>query len=128
RDQLLVDRLRDEEPRPGAADMALVEVDPVDDPLDRLVERRVVEDDVRSLPAELERELLARTGELALDRLADLGRAGEGNLVDPRVLADLRAGAAGARDDVHDPGRELGLAQHVAAEERAERRRLGRLG
>ena len=74
-DQRLVDRLLDEQARAGAADVALVEVDPVDDPLDGLVERRVVEDDVRGLAAELERQLLAGAGELALDRLADLGRA-----------------------------------------------------
>ena len=54
--QLVVDRLLHEQPRAGTADVPLVEVDPVDDPLDRLVERAVVEDDVRRLAAELERE------------------------------------------------------------------------
>src|SRR6476646_4545607 len=49
RDERLVDRLLDEEAGAGAADVALVEVDAVDDPLDRLVERGVVEDDVRGL-------------------------------------------------------------------------------
>ena len=90
RDELLVDRLLHEQPRAGAADVALVEVDPVDDPLDRLVERAVVEDDVGGLAAELEREALARAGERALDRLADLGRAGEGDLVDPGMRDDAR--------------------------------------
>jgi hypothetical protein len=107
--------------------MALVEVDAVDDPLDGLVERRVVEDDVRGLAAELERELLAGAGELALDRLPDLGRAGERDLVDVRVLDERSAGAAVARDDVHDTGGQLRLAQDVAEEERGQRRRLGRL-
>src|SRR5712692_9472239 len=87
-DRLLVDRLLDEQSRAGAADVALVEVDAVDDALDRLVERAVVEDDVRRLAAELEREPLARTGEAALNRLPDLGRAGEGDLVDIGVLHD----------------------------------------
>src|SRR5262249_17945603 len=68
-DDGLVDRLLHEQPRAGAADVALVEVDAVHDPLDRLVERRVVEDDVRRLAAELERQLLPGPGELALDRL-----------------------------------------------------------
>src|SRR3954471_13670676 len=54
RDERLIDRLLDEEPGTGAADMSLVEVNPVDDPLDGLVERRVVEDDVRRLAAQLE--------------------------------------------------------------------------
>ena len=57
-DQRLVDRLLHEQPRARAADVALVEVDAVDDPLDRLVERGVVEDDVRRLAAELERQPL----------------------------------------------------------------------
>ena len=64
--------------------MALVEVDPVDDPLDRLVERAVVEDDVRGLAAELERQLHAGARELAPDRLPDLGRARERDLVEAR--------------------------------------------
>ena len=106
----LGDRLLHEEPRAGAADVALVEVDAVDDPLDRLVERAVVEDDVRRLAAELERQLLAGAGEPPLDRLADLGRAGERDLVD--VGVDERgARAAVAGDDVDDARRQLGLAQ-----------------
>ena len=77
--------------------MPLVEVDPVDDPLDRLVERRVVEDDVRGLAAELEREALAGAGEPPLDLLPHLGRAGEGDLVDVLALDERGAGAAVAR-------------------------------
>jgi hypothetical protein len=65
-------------------------------------------------------------GELALDRLADLGRAGEGDLVD-LALDERGARAPVAGDDVHDAGRQLGLAQDVAEEQRRERRRLGRL-
>ena len=47
--------LLDEQPRARAAHFALVEIDPVDDALDRLVERRVVEHDVRGLATELQR-------------------------------------------------------------------------
>ena len=127
RDERLVDRLLHEQPRAGAADVALVEVDPVDDPLDRLVERAVVEDDVRGLAAELERQLDAGARELALDRLADLGRAGERDLVDVGVLDEMRAGRAVAGDDVDDARRQLGLAADVGEDERRQRRRLGRL-
>ena len=127
RDGRLVDRLLHEQARAGAADVALVEVDPVDDPLDRLVEGGVVEDDVRRLAAELERQLRAGAGELALDRLADLGRAGEGDLVDVVVLDERGAGAAVAGDDVDDARRQLRLAADVGEEERGQRRRLGRL-
>ena len=105
RDDVLEDRLLHEQPRAGAAHVALVEVDPVDDPLDRLVERGVVEDDVRRLAAQLERQPLARAGDRALDLLADLGRAGERDLVDVRVLDERGARAAVAGDDVDDARR-----------------------
>ena len=114
----LGDRLLDEEPRAGAADVALVEVDAVDDPLDRLVERGVVEDDVRRLAAELERQLLAACRRAA--RWISLPTS-----VEPvkAILstADSTSAApvcAVAGDDVDDAGRELGLPEDVA-EERA---------
>ena len=107
--------------------MTLVEVDPVDDPLDGLVERAVVEDDVGGLAAELERQLHAGAGELAPDRLADLGRAGERDLVEVGVLDEMGAGRAVAGDDVDDPRRQLGLAADVGEDERGQRRRLGGL-
>ena len=49
-----------EQPRAGAADLSLVEPDRVDDAFDDGVEIGVVEHDERRLPAQLERELLAR--------------------------------------------------------------------
>src|SRR6476646_4582867 len=67
-DRGLVDRLLHEQARAGAAHVALVEVDAVDDPFDRLIERGVVEEDVRGLAPELERQLLASAGDAALDR------------------------------------------------------------
>src|SRR5262249_60760303 len=99
------------QPRAGAPHVSLVEVDAVDDPLPRLVERGVVEDDVRGLAAEFERQLLAGARELALDRLADLGRAGERDLVDALGLDDLRARTAVAGDDVDHARWQLRLAQ-----------------
>src|SRR5262249_24086524 len=62
--------------------------------------------------------------EAALNLLADLGRAGEGDLVDVRVLDDRGAGATVAGDDVDNAGRQVGLAEDVAEEERSERGRL----
>src|SRR6266508_1786953 len=104
--------------------MTLIEIDAVDDPFDSLIERRVVEDDVRGLPAELERETFAGAGERALDRLPHLGRAGERDLVDAGVRHDLRPGPSVAGDDVHDTRRQLGLSQYVAEQECRERSRL----
>ena len=85
-DDLIGDRLLHEQARARAADVSLVEEDAVDDALDRLVERRVVEDDVGGLAAELEAQALGRAGDAALDQLADLGRARERDLVDALVL------------------------------------------
>jgi hypothetical protein len=87
-DDLLGDGLLDEQSASGATDLALVEEDPVDDALDGLVERGVVEDDVRRLAAELEGGLLAGARDRAGDHLADRGRAGEGDLVDAGVVDD----------------------------------------
>ena len=91
-EQLLGDRLLDQQPRAGAADVALVEEDAVDDALDRLVDRGVVEDDVGRLAAELQGDPLAGAGHRPGDRPADLGRAGERHLVDVRVLDQRAAG------------------------------------
>ena len=96
-DERLGDRLLDEQPRPGAADLALVEVDAVDDALDGLVERRVVEHDVGGLAAELEGQRLVGAGDALGDLLADLGRAGERDLVDVRVGDERHPDLAGAR-------------------------------
>jgi hypothetical protein len=61
--------------------VALVEEDAVDDAFHRLVDGGVGEHDVGRLAAQFQRELLAGAGDGALDELADLGAAGEGDLV-----------------------------------------------
>ena len=92
-DEALLDRLLHEEARAGAADLALVEPDGVDEALDGAVEIGVLEDDVGRLAAELEAEALAGAGGGLADDLADLGRAGEGDLVDIGMIDDRGAGA-----------------------------------
>ena len=122
------DRLLHEQARAGAADVTLVEVDAVDDALDRLVERRVVEDDVGGLAAELERQLLVGAGDGALDRLADVGRAGERDLVDVGVRRRARAPVSPAPVTMlTTPGGSSACRQISAKQQRGQRRRLGRL-
>jgi hypothetical protein len=99
--------------------VALVEVDAVDDALDGLVDGGVLEHDVGRLAAELEGEARARPGQRPLDQLADLGGAGERDLVDAGVGDERRTGRARPGDDVDDAGREVGLL-------RAPRRAAGR--
>ena len=79
---LLRHRLLHDQARAGAADLALIEPDRVDDAFDRAVEIGVVEDDEGRLAAELERQLLAGARRRLANDAADLGRAGEGDLVD----------------------------------------------
>ena len=108
-DEALLDRLLHEEARAGAADLALVEPDGVDEALDGAVEIGVLEDDVGRLAAELERQALAGAGGGLADDLADFGRAGEGDLVDIGVIDDRGAGVALAGDDVDDALGQAGL-------------------
>src|SRR6185295_19517155 len=78
-DERVVHLLLDEEPRAGAAHLSLIEEHPADRALRGRLHIGVAEDDVRRLAAELERHPLQRRGRLALDLLADLGRAREGD-------------------------------------------------
>ena len=111
----------------GAADVALVEEDAVDDALDGLVQRRVVEDDVRGLAAQLQRQAAAGAGQRAGDRAADLGGAGERDLVQAGVGDQRRAGLAGAREDVDDARRQVGLLEDLGQQQRRQRGGLGGL-
>ena len=69
----------------------------------------------------------AGAGERAPDRLAHLGRAGERDLVEPRVGRERRAGGARAGDHVDHARREAGLVDQLGQQQRRERRGLGRL-
>ena len=62
------------------------------------------------------------------DELADLGRSGEGDLVDIRMLGQRRARClAEAGDDVDHAGGDAGLEDQLAEAQRRERRLLGGL-
>jgi hypothetical protein len=52
--------------------VALVEEDAVDDALDRLIQWRIVENDVGGLATELQAQALGRIRDAALDQLSDL--------------------------------------------------------
>src|SRR3989304_3078362 len=81
RDELVVDRPLDENPRARRANLALREVDAEDRADDGPVEIGVGEDDRRRLAAELERDALDRPGARAHDRAARHPRGAEGGLV-----------------------------------------------
>ncbi len=75
-----------EQPASGVAGLAGVEVDPHEGARDGRLEVGIGEDDVGRLAAELEGDPLERAPGLLTDLPAHLGRAGEGDLVDARVV------------------------------------------
>src|SRR3954452_23953213 len=84
-DELLANGTMDDEPRARVTRLPAVVEDPPADTLGRLLDvRDVGEHDLRALPAELERDRLhVRVADPAQERLADLGRPGERDLVHP---------------------------------------------
>ena len=107
--------------------MALVEEDAVDDALDGLVDRRVLEDDVGGLAAQFEGHLLARRCAGPGDLLADLGGAGERHLVDARMGDQRAASVPRTGEDVDHAGRKVGLLADLGEGQRGQRRGLGGL-
>ena len=79
---LVVDRPGHQQPAAGGADLALVEEDRVGGAVGGQLQVGVVEQDVGRLAAQLQQDLLDRAGGQGGDPPADLGRAGEGDLVD----------------------------------------------
>ena len=126
-DEGIGDAFLDEQPRSGAADLALVEPDPVDQSFHRAVEVGILEDEEGGLAAELQRELLAGTRRRPADDLAHLGRAREGDLVHAGMVDDRGAGARAARNDVDDALRHAGPLADLGKQKRGERRELRRL-
>ena len=105
-DEALRDRLVQEQPRAGAADLALVEEDAAHHALDRRVEVGVVAHDGGRLAAEFHRDLLERTRGGLADLATRAGGAREHDLPRRRVAHDHAADLAVAGDDVHHSGRE----------------------
>ena len=71
------------------------------------------------LAAELERHPLERAAGLRADLPADLGRAGERDLVDVRMVDERRTGRAVPGHDVDHAGRDPGLERELADPQRA---------
>src|SRR5262249_23666199 len=91
-DDTIVNRLVGKEPRAGGAALTLIVEDSVRSAGNRQVEIGVREHDRRRLAAELERNSLQIAGGRLDDQLADLGRAGEGDLIDVRMFGKCGAG------------------------------------
>jgi hypothetical protein len=75
--------------------------------------------------AELQRHLLEVSRRRLDDEVADLGRAGEGHLVDVVVLGQRRARVTEAGDDVDHAVGQSGLLEQLAQAQRRQRRLVG---
>jgi hypothetical protein len=116
-----------EQARARAANLSLIEPDRVDHAFDHAIEVRVVEDDKRTLSAELEAQLLPRPSGRASDDPADLGRTGERDLVDVGMVDDRLPRFAVTGEDVEHPRRQPSLVRDLGEAERSERCKLGGL-
>ena len=128
-DELVVDRLLQQQPRAGDAGLARRREDAGDGAAHRIVQDAVVEHDVGRLAAELQRHLLEGLGGELVDARARCGAAGEGDLGD-LWMRDQRLADHGAvaRHHVDDARRQLGRLDHELHElEQRGRRELGRL-
>ena len=87
-DELVIDRVLNEDAGAGAADLALIEEDAHLSTFERLIKVAVVEDDVRGLAAEFERRRddALRSGKTHI--AAHFGGTGEGELREARMLKD----------------------------------------
>ena len=99
------DRFLDQQPASGAAHLPLIEPDGIDQTFDSTVEISVLEDDEGTLATQFESESFPSTGGCLANDPADLGRAGERDLVDICMRNDGSAGFTIPGDDVEDSGR-----------------------
>src|SRR5690606_5835696 len=111
----------------GAADLALVEPDRVDDALDGGVEVGVLEPDEGRLAAQLQGELQLAARGLAADDAPHLRRARERDLVEALMGDEGRAGAPVAGHDVEDALGQPDLLRQLGEGQRRQRRELGGL-
>ncbi len=125
--EALGDAFLRQQARSGAADLALVEPDGVDDAFHRAVEIGVLEHDERRFAAKLKRQFLARARRRLADQPADFGRSGEGDLVDAGMRHQGLARSAVARHDIDDAGRQARIAADFGEGQRGQRREFGGL-
>src|SRR5579859_7693338 len=108
-DERLGDAFLHQEARTGAADLALVEPDAIDEAFDGGVEVGVLENDEWRFAAEFEREFFVAGGGGFAYGAADFGGTGEGDFVDVGMSDQGFACGAVAGDDVDYSGREIDL-------------------
>src|SRR3984885_745641 len=89
--------------RTGAANLALIEPDSIDQSFHRTVEISVLKDNKRRFAAKFEREPFLTPGSRTANRAPHFGGSRECNFVDAGMLYQRLAGGAIAGDDVDHP-------------------------
>ena len=107
--------------------MPLVEKDPVDDPLHRLIQRRILKHNVRRLPPQLQRHLLLRARQRPHNKLAHLRAPRERHLRCQRMIDYRRPRLTHPAHNVHHPWRQPRLLADLPKLQRRQTRRLRRL-
>ena len=125
--EIIPDRLMDEQTRSRDARLSLVVVRGEQGSLDRGREVRVREHDVRAFPAEFQEGFLQRVGPRSDDVLSDLDGSGEADLRDVRMAGEPRAGhRAFSGDDIDRTRRKARVDGEPRHLEGAHRRVFGR--
>ena len=107
--------------------MALIKKDPIDDPLNRLIDWRIFEDNVGRLSTQLESISFVRPRHRTTDRLSNSGRTSKRNLIDARMLHQSLSGFTVSADNVHHSCWKFGIFQQLRQFQRGERRGLSGL-
>ena len=126
-DELVVNRLLNEQSRAGAAALTLIEEQTELGPGDSRVEVRVGEDDVRAFAAEFKRQPLQRSGRINHDFLRGFVVAGERDLVHTWMPHDRGAGRSEAGHNVDDTIGNTRLLSEFRQTQTAQRRLLSGL-
>ena len=119
-DDLPGDAFLDQKSGTGATNLALIEPNGVDHAFDGAIDVGIVEQDESRLAAQFEGQFLTAAGGLATDLATDLGRPGEGDLVDAGMADDCGTGVAAAGDDVDKAGRQAGFLRDFGKAERGQ--------
>src|ERR1019366_695957 len=127
-DELIVHVALHEDSRTRATDLARVEEYSHHRGRHGLFQVRIREDDVGGFTAQFERDALKITGGGFKDKLTDLGRTGESDLVDTGMLCDRATRARSeAGDDIDHALGKAGLEDQLSQAKRSQRGLLRRL-
>ena len=120
-------RLLHQQPRAGAADVALVEEDAVDDALDGLVDGASSKTMLAALPPSSRVTFLSVPATVRAIALPTSVEPVNATLSTSGCSTSARPVVAGAGDDVDDARRQVGLLADLGEQQRGQRRGLGRL-